>query len=65
MLPVITSIVYGDAGGGAATLTAAFFGAAGFYNATGAATNVDAVFVETRNSAATVTNNSFYLAVFC
>jgi hypothetical protein len=41
------------------------FGAAGFYNATGAATNVDGVFVETRDSAATVTDNSFYLAVFC
>jgi hypothetical protein len=41
------------------------FGAAGFYNATGAATNVDGVFAETRDSAGTITDNSFYLAVFC
>jgi hypothetical protein len=54
-----TYVVSGGAPG------SSLFGAAGFYNATGAATNVDGVFVETRDASAAITNNSFYLAVFC
>ena len=51
------------AGGGEAGSTLS--GNPAFYNATGRASSVDGVFVDTRNDTGSTTDESYYLAVFC